>query len=50
MTVRTFLELVNPHVPGIEKVCTHPKEDEQSRLAGMIRGLQMLGFRKVERA
>lgn len=47
MTVYAFLELANRHVPGIEKVCTHPKEDEQRRLAGMLKGLQMLGIRKA---
>ncbi len=46
-TVHTFFELVNRHIPGIEKVCTHPKEDQQRRLAGMVKGLQMLGFRKA---
>ncbi len=47
MTVRAFCKLVNRRVPGIEKICTHPKEDEQRRLAGMIKGLQMFGIRKV---
>jgi hypothetical protein len=50
LTARAYFELVNRHVPGIEKICTHPKEDEQRRLAGMIKGLEMLGIRKPEQA
>jgi hypothetical protein len=50
MTVRAYFKLVNRFVPGIEKVCTHPREDEQRRLAGMTKGLQMLGVRTAERS
>ncbi len=45
MTVRAFFELVNDRTPGIEKICTHPKEDPQRRLAGLVNGLRQLGIR-----
>jgi len=47
MTVRQYLQKVNEKVPGIEKVCTHPKEDGRKRLANLTRGLIKLGVRKV---
>jgi hypothetical protein len=46
MTVRAFLEKVNEHTPGIEKMCTHPGEQEAYRLAGLEQGLKRLGIRK----
>lgn len=46
MTSREFLEMVNEKVPGIEKICTHPKEDQKKRLNGLIDGLIKLGIRK----
>jgi hypothetical protein len=45
MTVHAFFERVNSRVPGIENLCTHPKEDQQRRLVGTVKGLQMLGIR-----
>ena len=47
MTFREFLEMVNEKVPGIEKICTHPKEDQERRLNGLINGLIKLEIRKV---
>ncbi len=46
MTVREYLEIVNKQVPGIEKMCTHPKEDEGERLAGLTEGLIKLEIRE----
>ena len=46
MTVREYLEIVNKKVPGIEKICTHHKEDQKSRLEGLTQGLLKLGIRK----
>ena len=46
MTVRRFLEMVDKKVPGIENLCTHPKENEQQRLDALIRGLLKLGIRR----
>jgi len=46
MTVGEFLERLNEHTPGIEKVCTHPGEMERSRLEGLMRGLTRLGVRQ----
>jgi hypothetical protein len=46
MTVHAFFEVVNARVPGIEKICTHPKEAQQQRLAGIVKGLEKLGIRK----
>ncbi len=46
MAIRHFLEMVDKKVPGIEALCTHPKEDEGLRLAGLIKGLLKLGIRR----
>ena len=46
ITSREFLEMVNEKVPGIEKICTHPKEDQEKRLTGLIDGLIKLGIRE----
>ena len=45
MTIRQFLETVNDHVPGIEMICTHPKENREERLNGLVNGLIILGIR-----
>jgi len=45
MTMRHFLEVVDKKVPGIEELCTHPKEDQKLRLDGLTRGLLKLGIR-----
>jgi len=45
ITIRQFLEIVTKKVPGIEKICTHPKEDQSRRLNGLIQGLIKLGIR-----
>jgi len=39
MTIRAYLEIVKKKTPGIEKICTHPKENQDERLAGLITGL-----------
>lgn len=46
MTVGAFLEKVNRHTPGVEKICTHPGEQEEHRLAGLEKGLTRLGVRR----
>ena len=43
MTVREYLALVGSHVPGIEKICTHPGEEQSSRLEGLSKGLAKIG-------
>jgi len=45
MTIREYLTIVSDYVPGIEQLCTHPKEDRQARLQGLIGGLEKLGIR-----
>jgi len=45
VTVQKYLEIVNSNVPGIEQICTHPKEDEAERLQGLISGLVKLEVR-----
>ena len=45
MTVRKYLQVVNAKVPGIEEICTHPKENREERLAGLMKGLVKLGIR-----
>ncbi|HPG39985.1 MAG TPA: DUF1284 domain-containing protein [bacterium] len=46
MTFRDYLVIVNAHVPGIEEICTHPKENRQERLQGLVAGLVKLGVRE----
>ncbi len=45
ITTRNYLKIVNDKVPGIEKICTHPKENQEERLKGLIDGLIKLGIR-----
>lgn len=45
MTVREYLEIVNSKVPGVERICAHPKEDQQERLHSLKQGLIKLGIR-----
>ena len=42
MTVGAFLKMLAEHTPGIEKLCTHPGEEQASRLEGLKRGLARL--------
>lgn len=44
LTVREYLNCVNDMLNGIEKICTHPKEDESYRSAGLAMGLKKLGI------
>ena len=46
MPIREYLGIVNKQVPGIEKMCTHPKENEAERLSGLTEGLIRLGIRE----
>ena len=46
LSTREFLNAVNRKVPGIEKICTHPKENQQERLQGLVSGLMKLGLRE----
>ena len=46
MPIREYLGIVNGEVPGIEKMCTHPKENEAERLSGLTEGLIKLGIRE----
>ena len=43
LNLREYLNIVKDKLDGIEKVCTHPKEDEKYRLDGLKRGLLKLG-------
>ncbi len=45
ITLRRYLALVDQNTPGIEMICTHPKEDREKRLNGLINGLIKLGIR-----
>jgi hypothetical protein len=49
LPLRRFLEIVDQNTPGIEMICTHPKEDREERLNGLINGLIKLGVRKNNR-
>jgi hypothetical protein len=46
ITVREYLRKVNAKVPGIERICTHPKEDPEERLEGLSKALIKLGYRQ----
>ncbi len=46
LTIRKYLEIVNEKVPGIEKICTHPKETQDKRLKSLVDGLVKLGIRE----
>jgi hypothetical protein len=46
ITTREYLETVDKKVPGIERICTHPKENQVERLNGLKEGLIMLGIRE----
>jgi hypothetical protein len=43
LTFREYLAIVQGHLDGIERICTHPKEDPDRRLANLTRGLAKLG-------
>jgi len=45
ITFHRYLEILNNHTPGLEKICTHPKEDQEKRLKGLMKGLERLGIR-----
>lgn len=45
LTFREYLVKVNEKTPGIESICTHPKEKMDERLNGLINGLKKLGVR-----
>lgn len=47
LTTRKYLEIVNENTPGIEKICTHPKEDPEERLIGLCIGLFKLGIKNA---
>jgi len=50
LTFREYLVKVNEHTPGIEYICTHPKEKMDERLSGLINGLIKLGVRSAEKS
>jgi hypothetical protein len=45
VSVRKYFEIVNTSTPGIERICTHPKESPEKRLTGLINGLVKSGIR-----
>jgi len=45
LTVHRYLELVSEKTPGLEEICTHPKENKADRLQGLVNGLVKLGVR-----
>ena len=42
MKLPEYLDLIEARIPGIEKICTHPKRDEQEKLEGSIKGIEKL--------
>ena len=47
ITSYKYFEIININTPGIEKICTHPKEDTEIRLLGLINGLIKLRIRNA---
>ena len=45
VTILEYYNKVNASTPGIEKICTHPKESHERRLSGLINGLIKLRIR-----
>lgn len=45
VTIRDYLTVVAENLPGIVSVCTHPGEDPEARLGGLVEGLTKLGVR-----
>lgn len=43
--INEYYKKVNASTPGLEKICTHPKESREKRLSGLINGLIRLGIR-----
>jgi hypothetical protein len=41
-TMREFCQRVSQNLPGIEKICTHPGEEQPYRLAGLREALNCL--------
>lgn len=50
LTMREFLERVQTHIPGIERICTHPGEEQADRLQGLRQGLRRLDIEDAPRA
>jgi hypothetical protein len=48
LAVHRYLALVNEKIPGIEEICTHPKENKTERSQGLINGLVKLGVRNYK--
>ena len=48
LSLHEYLEIVNENVPGIEQICTHPKQSKADRLLGLTNGLIRLGIREAE--
>ena len=46
LTIKEYLESINSKIPGIEEICTHPKENMENRLEGLIEGLIRIGIRR----
>lgn len=45
LKLQEYLEIIDRKIPGIESICTHPKENPERRLHGLINGLVKLGIR-----
>lgn len=45
ISAHKFLEMVNESIPGLEIICTHPKENPEKRVNGLKNGLTKLGIR-----
>ena len=42
MTMREYLEIINGKLSGLERICSHPKEDVAGRRNSLEKGLKLL--------
>ena len=44
LTIRQYLVKIKNSMDSIVDICTHPKEDKESRRTGLIKGMEKLGI------
>jgi len=44
MPISAYLGIVKANLDGIVDICTHPKEDRETRRSGLVKGFERLGI------
>ena len=44
LTVSDYLSLVLANIDPMVEICTHPKEDKNTRREGLVKGIKKLGI------